>query len=101
VSENIRLNFTIPHKAFEAGYFGTPYLTRDAIGIREIFPLDSQAVFYNPSMNNLNTLISSVINNQKFLKSVSKAAHKRYYEIASQSVITESFLRNINSVQKS
>jgi glycosyltransferase involved in cell wall biosynthesis len=100
VSENIRLNYTIPHKAFEAGHFGTPYLTRDSVGIREIFPLDAQAIFYYPPISNLGILISSVINDQELLDNVSRAAKKRYKEIAAQSVITEKFMKNINNYRK-
>ena len=97
VSEDIRLQFTIPHKVFEAGYFGTPYLTRDAAGVREIFPLSTQAIFYDPADTDLTALFSSVINDQNLLDNVSKSAKKRYKEVASQSIIAENFLKNVNS----
>lgn len=97
VSEDIRLNFTIPHKAFEAAFFGTPYVTRDALGIRELFESPTQAIFYEPRKITLDALISSAVEDEILLESVAKSARIRYNEVASQSVITENFLKNISN----
>ena len=97
VSDDIRLSYTIPHKAFEAAFFGTPYLTRDAVGIRELFESTNQAIFYDPEKMTLDTLISYAVDDKFLLERVAKSARVRYDEIASQSVITENFLKNINN----
>ena len=45
--DNPRLSRTIPHKAFEAFAMGIPYLTGDALAIREIAN-DGVSAFYVP-----------------------------------------------------
>lgn len=45
ISKDSRLSRTIPHKAFEAGYFGKPYVTADNLGIREFLPGDFDALY--------------------------------------------------------
>jgi glycosyltransferase involved in cell wall biosynthesis len=45
ISKARRLSRTIPHKAFEAGYFGKPYVTADNLGIREFLPGDFDALY--------------------------------------------------------
>lgn len=41
ISNLKRLNYTIPHKAFEAGYFGKPYVTMLTPPLSEIYSLGS------------------------------------------------------------
>jgi glycosyltransferase involved in cell wall biosynthesis len=41
LSNHPRLRYTIPHKAFEAGFFAKPYITTDSSGIRELYNSDS------------------------------------------------------------
>lgn len=44
ISDNARLKYTIPHKAFESGYFKKCYVTPKHEGILEVY--DSQSVFF-------------------------------------------------------
>ena len=53
LAKHNRLNRTIPHKAFEAGYFGKPYLTLDTESIRELYPDDNHVSYINNISLNL------------------------------------------------
>lgn len=97
LSNNSRLNYSIPHKAFESAYFKTPYLTRTSPAIKEIFKSDSEAIFYNPKTDNLTDLIRSAVNdNSMFLRADS--AYLIYSVAASQKVIAQNFLANLNRI---
>lgn len=50
LSFNRRLANTIPHKAFEAGFFGLPYITARNSGIEEIYN-DSQVIYLNVNIS--------------------------------------------------
>ena len=45
MSNSKRLNFTIPHKAFESGYFGKPYLAISRSAIRELYPYHNSITY--------------------------------------------------------
>jgi hypothetical protein len=89
LSDNPRLQYTIPHKAFEAAYFKTPYLTRDSLGIRELFKSESDAIFYDPSKIELCSLIDSIANNNS-ISEIACHAFKEYSTVASQKIISQS-----------
>ena len=97
LSNNSRLSYSIPHKAFEAAYFKTPYLTRNSTAIKEIFNSDSDAIFYNPMTDNLTNLIKSATNdNNIFMRADS--AYLKYSVMAAQNVIARDFLENLNCI---
>ena len=47
VSENRRLSHTIPHKAFEAGFFKKAYISIDKPAIRELYNFDDSVEYRN------------------------------------------------------
>ncbi len=92
LSSSDRLMNTIPHKAFEAGFFAKPYITADSAGIRELYPLDSQAVFVeNPNSKNLKAELIRLSGDSGARNSLSINIKKRYEEVASQRVLRERF----------
>ncbi len=92
LSSNDRLINTIPHKAFEAGFFAKPYITADSAGIRELYPFDSQAVFVkSPNSENLKALLIKLSGDSVARNSLSINIKKRYEEVASQRVLRERF----------
>jgi hypothetical protein len=94
LSDNPRLQYTIPHKAFEAAYFKTPYLTRDSIGIRELFKNESGAIFYDPKKDELCSLIESTANDNS-ISEIASNTFEEYSKVASQKIISRSFLDNL------
>lgn len=97
VSNNLRLQNTIPHKAFEAAYFGKPYLTRDTPSMREIFPTEKEVYFYssdNPTK--LAILIEDILLHDDDLNQHGIKIRERYNKVCSQSRIQEQVLKIIN-----
>ena len=47
-----RINRSIPHKAFEAAYFGRTYISQDSKAMREVFPNSSQVYFISELSEN-------------------------------------------------
>lgn len=95
ISNNPRIAFTIPHKAYESAFFKTPYLTRDSVAIRELFPNDSDAIFFDPEKCDINDLIHSSIND-KTISIKGENAFTNYSNVASQAVIATNFLNSVN-----
>lgn len=62
VSENKRLAYTIPHKAFEAAFLGVPYISSKAAGIMEFFGEDGAIYLDKSSPGALVECIRSVSN---------------------------------------
>ncbi len=92
LSSNDRLINTIPHKAFEAGFFAKPYITADSAGIRELYPLDSQVVFVkNPNSENLKAVLIKLSGDPMTRNSFATNIKKRYEQVASQRVLREKF----------
>ena len=97
LSNNSRLSYSIPHKAFESAYFKTPYLTRNSPAIKEIFKSDNEAIFYNPKTDNLSDLIRSAVDDKSiFMRADS--AYLIYSVTAAQKVIAKNFLENLNRI---
>ena len=92
ISNKPRLNRTIPHKAFEAGYFSKPYISGDNQGIRELYS-DSDQVEYLPESNSesLINCISNLIHDETRLRNLGLNIKARYMEIASQEILGKEF----------
>lgn len=87
-----RLLNTVPHKAFEAAYFGKPYLTADAPGIREFLTNDNQAIFTNSeSVDVLAGLLDKTIKDKPLLTTTGALAKARYDQVASQEKLQDHF----------
>lgn len=94
-----RLINTIPHKAFEAAYFGKPYLTANASGIRELLPYNHQAI-YSDSENPhaLAKLIKQNISDRKLLQKTGENAQLQYGQVASQQKLQDQFFEILKSL---
>ena len=96
ISSNKRLNFTIPHKAFEAGYFEKAYISTDRPAIREVYFSDD-AVSFNQKFD-ANSLLNSIldlINNSEKRFLLERSISRDYRERANQELLGERFIRLI------
>lgn len=90
ISTHPRLRYTIPHKAFEAGFFGIAYISSDSKGIREFLDSNSALLIAPP-------FVPELVQAIKLLKSKSsrdpyaKQIRKEYIKQASQRVLSEEF----------
>jgi len=92
LSNSKRLVNTIPHKAFEAGFFGKPYVTVDGVAIRELFPLDSQAIFLDSlDINVVSSIIRKRLESPLELNAIGYACKDRYSKVASQAILFQEF----------
>ena len=89
-----RLDRTIPHKAFEAGYFGRPYVTLDTESIRELYPKDNQVSYIeNLSLNLIAATITSIFDDKTLVKNLSKNIKEQYNKVAQQRILQGEFVR--------
>ena len=96
LSENSRLEFTIPHKAFEAGFFGKPYLTGDYSAVRELYNSHNQVVYIRAfDENSLLLGITQVLSNPQLLMRLGTEINKRYKSVANQDKLGSQFLSEV------
>lgn len=89
-SSHPRLNYTIPHKAFEAAYFGKPYITADTKGIRELFSHDDVLFIKNPTSNSLTAAIGE-LGDLNFRTRLGSNIRNNYERSSNQTVINRNF----------
>lgn len=99
VSSHTRLNYTIPHKAFEAGFFSIPYITSDSEGIREYLNDDSAVFLSHPCEISLKKAIESLVDSG-IREEYSQKINERYSLIASQRTLSDQFDLFINDLCK-
>ena len=92
LSDDKRLLKTIPHKAFEAGFFGKPYVTVDTGSMRELYPFSDQ-VAYITFFNEIETakIINSLHKNEKLKKTYSINIMEQYNKVANQAILQKKF----------
>jgi hypothetical protein len=74
-----RLKRTIPHKAFEAAFFGLPYLSIDRPALKELFPDEQHALLTDKtSEQELASYLNQVISDVDLLKKVSQNSNINY-----------------------
>ena len=95
LSNHSRLSYTIPHKAFEAGFFSLPYVTFHSLGIRELYDHECSVLLDNISTSEIKFGIFQAINKQSVYSSKINA---RYKERASQDVLNMKFEKILNSI---
>ena len=96
ISSNKRLNFTIPHKAYEAGYFEKAYISTDRPAIREVYFSDG-AVSFNQKFD-AKTLLDSIldlVNNSEKRFLLERSISRAYRERANQELLGERFIKLI------
>lgn len=90
LSSNPRLGYTIPHKAFEAGYFSMPYVTTDSVGIRELYSSRSAVLISDNSGTSLAAEIQR-LKDSKIRSDLSRNIKAEYIEKASQELLNSKF----------
>jgi len=90
VSSHPRLGYTIPHKAFEAGYFSIAYITSDSKGVREYLKHDSALFLTNPSTESLIKALCE-LKSPDVRRKYSQNINSNYEKTASQAVLNEKF----------
>lgn len=99
LSKSKRLDRTIPHKAFEAGFFGTPYLTLSRDGITEFLSCDSEAIFVESiDIPKIAEIIEKLHTNVKLQKKLKVNIKEKYSSQASQAKLKQSFFSILNSL---
>lgn len=98
ISNRPRLKRTIPHKAFEAAFFGKPYISSDALGIREFLPKDNQCYYLDKAcVEGLEKAIIEITSDTDLQKKLSLNIQKRYNSVASQVILSSKFYEIISS----
>jgi glycosyltransferase involved in cell wall biosynthesis len=95
-----RLSRTIPHKAFEAAFFGKPYLTVDSIGISEFLESGIDAIFIES--NNPKDLAVKILYLSKHKEELAELArniHSKYLVLSSQEVLTNEFIKAASRIK--
>lgn len=94
ISCHPRLKYTIPHKAFEAGYFKKAYVTSQSKGIREIY--DDESVSYLRKSNS-ETLAKAILTlgDEKSRLNLEVEIGLQYEHLLSQEVINKQFAQII------
>ena len=99
ISDSKRLDRTIPHKAFESGYFGTPYLTLKRDGIAEFLSGGSEAIFVDTvNIVNIAKIIEEFHSNFVLQKELKINIKKRYSKIASQTKLKRDFFKILDGI---
>ena len=99
LSKSKRLDRTIPHKAFEAGFFGTPYLTLKRDGIAEFLNSDAEAIFVeNIDFPKIAEIIDKFHTNLNLQRKLKTNIKEKYSSHASQAKLKESFFSILNSM---
>lgn len=88
ISTHRRLRYTIPHKAFEAGFFSMPYITARSAGVQEYLPHGSALFLDKPSTESLVDAIE-VMKNSDERKIYAKKMGLNYDKNASQEVLSK------------
>ena len=90
ISNHPRLKYTIPHKAFEAGYFKRAYITANSEGIREIFNERSVVYLNETNPESLAAAIRALSNGKNRVK-LEIEIGLQYQNKVSQAVINNQF----------
>ena len=93
ISNHPRLQNTIPHKAFEAAFFGKAYVTCDTSSIRELFPNDNDVFYYDGrGLKSFIDIISEILNDRNSIAAKSKNIRDCYYRSFSQEIIQKEMM---------
>jgi glycosyltransferase involved in cell wall biosynthesis len=100
LSTHSRLRRTIPHKAFEASYMGTPYVTARNVGICEVFREGHEMVCFEPgnAMDLSNTIID-LLNDQQKLTKLSHNIRAKYDSAFSPSILRTELIHLIDGFE--
>jgi len=93
LAKHNRLNRTIPHKAFEAGFLATPYLTAGNKGITELFTEGFEVECFSPGNSiALVDKIRNLISDHDKLNEMSALIYEKYQNNCNQRMLSQKFL---------
>ena len=97
LAKHNRLNRTIPHKAFEAAFLATPYLTAGNKGIAELFTEGIEIECFSPgnSLALVDSIRNLIIDHDK-LNKMSYSIHEKYENICNQKMLSQNFLKIVS-----
>ena len=90
ISMHSRLRYTIPHKAFEAGYFGKCYVTPRSMGLMELYSSDSIYFLEEASVDHLVSALRSLMK-YELRRRYELGIKEAYGRLASQKMLNENF----------
>jgi glycosyltransferase involved in cell wall biosynthesis len=94
-----RIERTIPHKFYEAIFFGTPYLTEFSSAISELITTSDCFVYSKGgSPQDLAIQISTILSNKSTRKAVSDSARTKYSQNFSQATIVKNYLVHLAAI---
>ena len=86
-----RNDWTIAHKAFEAGYFGKPLISSQSSALEEVFTEGKDILFYSPSQS-LSELITDLVEMDNLSNLLETEIKLTYDKKISQQRISQSFI---------
>lgn len=92
LSNHPRINWTIPHKFFEAAYLGLPYLSASSAPMRDLAEKNCVVLFVGGNSYDLLDRIVELTSDKSKLDLISQNIRAYYEEYCSQSVLAEKFL---------
>jgi glycosyltransferase involved in cell wall biosynthesis len=100
ISNSKRLDLTIPHKAFEAGYFGKPYISSDRSGIREMYDSETQIAYLkHSSRSEVLNKIELILYDQEYARALGNNMQMQYKKMASQEMLSKKLLLILHGAQ--
>jgi len=98
LSSHPRLARTIPHKAFEAGYFGVPYISIKLGAVSEIFP-DERTYRYidNDSPEEIAQAVNGILSDSELVHKCAREIQNAYRSNLSQEKIYLNFIKTLAS----
>lgn len=97
ISKHNRLKFTIPHKAYEAGYFAKAYITPPAVGISELYSKSAVHFLEDVSVDGLIKALRELYNSEVRCR-YEKQISKEYHEKVSQKILSASFDNKVDAI---
>ena len=96
LGDSHRIERTIPHKFYEAIYFGIPYLTEFSAAISELITTNDCFVYSKEwSAKDLAYQISNILSNESTRKAVAESAKTKYSQNFSQANIVMNYLAQL------
>lgn len=96
LSSHPRLERTIPHKAFEAGYYGVPYISTQSAAVSEIFQTEYACHFLdNVSPDEIAQTINEILDDSELIKRYANEIQEVYRMHLSQEKIYADFIKTI------
>lgn len=96
ISSHPRLARTIPHKAFEAGFYGVPYISIRSVAISEIFPNDKTCRYLdNDSPKEIAQAVNEILSDAVLAQNYAQEIQKVYRLNISQEKIHLDFIETL------